>query len=312
MTVLGDFHIHTYHSHGTILRYDALHSPEDMARAAKFRGLDFIAITDHNTTKGINPAVEQGRRSGVVVMPGIEITKENKHILVWGDVVYNFGTDFKSDEYKRLVESRSMAEICEYVIDEGGVTGAPHAYAFYGLGNLIDEPYIMAVETYNSNASPIANLRARFAADRLGKIKFGGSDSHIVDTVGNVVNEVYADSDDIDGILDALKKGKVEIVKKRPTSVGQIKRFQLERYELNKDVAERYIKYDLENKLSQYLGPYHLAFASRILMPFALDVFKSSLKNKLRTNLLWSAITPFIYCEDLLCNMTGLIKDLFT
>lgn len=315
MIMLGDLHIHTYYSHGTILKYDALHSPEDMVRAAKFRGLDFIGIADHDTTSGIRPAIEQGKKSGVALVPGIEITKDNKHILVWGDVVYDFGNGRDSNEYKRLIKNKSIPEICEYVIDRGGVTGAPHAYALYGLGDLINEPHIMVVETYNSNASPLSNFRARLAADRLGKIKVGGSDSHIVDTVGNVINEVDADSDDVSGIIDALKGGKVKIVKKRPISVAQIKRFQLERYKLNKDLAEKYIKYDLESKLSQYLGPYHLDFASdfasRILMPFALDVFNSSLENKLRTNLLWSMIAPLVYCEDTLYNMIGLIKDLF-
>src|SRR3954452_1868626 len=39
----GDLHVHTQHSHGAEL------TPEQLAAAARDAGVDFIALTDHNT-----------------------------------------------------------------------------------------------------------------------------------------------------------------------------------------------------------------------------------------------------------------------
>ncbi len=62
-----DSHLHTYFS-------DGLLSPEEVVGAAKEAGRKAVVITDHNTVSGIPRAVAEGKRLGLPVVPGIEIT----------------------------------------------------------------------------------------------------------------------------------------------------------------------------------------------------------------------------------------------
>ncbi len=65
----ADIHIHTTYSDGT-------YTPEDAVKAAKENGLSAIAITDHDITDGIVPALKSGAKVGLEVIPGIELSCE--------------------------------------------------------------------------------------------------------------------------------------------------------------------------------------------------------------------------------------------
>ena len=49
-------------------------TPWNMVGMAKIKGLDVIAITDHNTALNAEDAMAAGREYGVAVIPGMEIT----------------------------------------------------------------------------------------------------------------------------------------------------------------------------------------------------------------------------------------------
>lgn len=51
--------------------------PEDIVKEAINRKLDVIAITDHNTGDWIDRVKEAAKNSGLVVIPGVEVTVEN-------------------------------------------------------------------------------------------------------------------------------------------------------------------------------------------------------------------------------------------
>jgi PHP family Zn ribbon phosphoesterase len=63
-----DLHIHTSFSS------DADVAPEDVAAAAKQRGVSLVAITDHHDVRGWRPARAAARGTGVAVIPGVELT----------------------------------------------------------------------------------------------------------------------------------------------------------------------------------------------------------------------------------------------
>lgn len=65
--MIGDLHIHSKLSDGSA-------SLEDIVFYAKRSGLDFIAITDHDTLAGVSRAEILGRRYGVGIIPGVEIS----------------------------------------------------------------------------------------------------------------------------------------------------------------------------------------------------------------------------------------------
>ena len=73
-----DLHIHTTASDGTL-------SPAAVVQYAKEKGLRTIAITDHDTVEGIAEGLGEGRRLGLEVIPGVELSvdfaKGTMHLL---------------------------------------------------------------------------------------------------------------------------------------------------------------------------------------------------------------------------------------
>ncbi len=59
------------HTHSTAS--DGLYAPSELVRLAHETGLDLIALTDHDTTNGLDEAQTAGATLGVTVIPGIEI-----------------------------------------------------------------------------------------------------------------------------------------------------------------------------------------------------------------------------------------------
>ncbi len=64
---LIDLHVHSTASDGS-------YAPEELVRLARERGLQAIALTDHDTIDGCAEAVAAGEQSGVEVIPGVEIS----------------------------------------------------------------------------------------------------------------------------------------------------------------------------------------------------------------------------------------------
>lgn len=62
-----DLHVHSNVSDGTL-------SPADVTRLALEKGLDAYALTDHDTTDGIDVALEAARGTSLEVVPGTELS----------------------------------------------------------------------------------------------------------------------------------------------------------------------------------------------------------------------------------------------
>ncbi len=65
-----DLHLHTTASDGVM-------SPSEIVRYAKTKGLQAIAITDHDTIEGLEEGLSEGKRIGFEVIPGIEVSAEH-------------------------------------------------------------------------------------------------------------------------------------------------------------------------------------------------------------------------------------------
>jgi len=77
-----DFHIHTALSPCG----DDDMTPNNIVNMSVLKGLDAIAVTDHNSAANVRACFECGKRAGIIVIPGMELeTSEDVHILALFD-----------------------------------------------------------------------------------------------------------------------------------------------------------------------------------------------------------------------------------
>ena len=76
-----DLHTHSRYSPDSKL------DPIEIVKAAKQRGFDGVAITDHNAVEGSRLAWEYGRANGFLVIRGAEISTDVGHVLAYGTTV---------------------------------------------------------------------------------------------------------------------------------------------------------------------------------------------------------------------------------
>lgn len=75
--MLCDLHTHTTAS-------DGQYAPTELVRLARERGLEVLAVTDHDTIAGVDEARDAGNAAGLRVIPGVELSAAeypNFHIL---------------------------------------------------------------------------------------------------------------------------------------------------------------------------------------------------------------------------------------
>ncbi|WP_248926461.1 PHP domain-containing protein [Paenibacillus hamazuiensis] len=97
----ADLHSHTTASDGTV-------PPRENVRMAREAGLAAIAITDHDTVAGVDEAMREGERLGVIVVPGVEIST-----FAAGQDIHVLGLFIDHTDPKllaRLAELRSVRE----------------------------------------------------------------------------------------------------------------------------------------------------------------------------------------------------------
>ncbi|MAG10813.1 hypothetical protein CMI44_00675 [Candidatus Pacearchaeota archaeon] len=70
----AELHTHSCYSDGQI-------SPVQLVRLAKKRRIKNLALTDHNSVKGIKEAIREGKRIGVNIIPAIEVSCDKGEVL---------------------------------------------------------------------------------------------------------------------------------------------------------------------------------------------------------------------------------------
>lgn len=100
-----DFHIHSALSPCG----DEDMTPNNIVNMALLKGLDIIAVTDHNSCSNLPAVMEAARENGLMVIPGMEVqTREEVHIIClfkrmegamkFAEIVYNSLPGIKNNE----------------------------------------------------------------------------------------------------------------------------------------------------------------------------------------------------------------------
>lgn len=157
----ADLHIHTTAS-------DGVFTPSQVVLRAKERGVNMLAISDHDAVSGLHEGVKAGEEYGVRVIPGLEISAggdKEIHILGYGVPCDNaalntFLRDMKQDRIdrsikmvKRLCDIGLPLSMNDIPVEKDAVIGRPRiARAMIAKGYIKDVNE--AFEHYIGNGCP--------------------------------------------------------------------------------------------------------------------------------------------------------------
>ncbi len=161
----GELHCHSWHSDGES-------SPADLVRMAHGRGLQFLALTEHNTTASW-PDLAAIEEPGLVLISGLEVTTFAGHFNVWGSRDW---VDF------RVEDAGQMAAALRSAQEMGGLTSCNHPKPFGPPWDYPDVANYDLVEVWNGPWGEANQAALDFWVTQLERGRrisaIGGSDYH--------------------------------------------------------------------------------------------------------------------------------------
>jgi hypothetical protein len=205
-----DFHCHSYFSK------DGICSPEDLLRIAKRKGLDGIAITDHNSTRSWNRAREEADRLGMILIKGeeIKIKKNNKTV---GELLAYFIKDEINPQGK------SIEDIISEIKNQDGICIIAHPFnrkkPFKDLERY--KALVDGIEIFNSRSQTRKENKQSEDFTTTNNLAFtAGSDSHTSFEIGNCYIESNANT--IEELRSNILNKKIKVVGKQSSFFLQI------------------------------------------------------------------------------------------
>ena len=191
MQIKADLHVHTNYSK------DSLITPKDLVYYAKKRGLNAVAVTDHNQIEG---SCKIAKEADFLVIPGMEVSSADGHIVALNlQELIPRGLSAR----KQLTEFIRRAEIAIAV----------HPYAWFkgSLTSHVETAKFDAVETINASAFPFKRCKrkAEEIAQKLNLPCVGGTDSHYGPTIGYGYTVIDSEPN-VDSIAKAIVNGKCQ------------------------------------------------------------------------------------------------------
>ena len=219
-------HSHTHYSRGKKIYYDGVEPPEVMVRRAKEIGLGALAITDHNTMLGVKKAKQEGKKQGLIVIPGEEINSLHGHVTALGI-------------QETIRPGLSIFETVDLIHEQGGIAVSVHPFDIKHDGLREYAKSCDAIEIFNgNNIDRISNIRARRFAKRNNMVKVAGSDAHTAAMVG--FGLINTKASDIDGIIKSIKNNSVRFEYNYP-AVTVLMDYAVRRLKLSYDYTWNYM-----------------------------------------------------------------------
>jgi hypothetical protein len=220
----GDLHMHTAHSDGSCPSQSGKSVPCPLfltIEAAVRRGLDFIAITDHNATSQYDDERElQPYFDKTLLIPGRELTTFHGHANEWGTtryIDYRIGTPQVPNVNAMFRAARALGAIVSINHPE-----APTGEICMGCGWNPFPPADMSLVTSIEVVNGAGHPATRFWEDQLRRgyrlTAIGGSDNHHAPwppdhpgSIGDPTTVIYAQNLSVAALLDGIRSGRVFI-----------------------------------------------------------------------------------------------------
>ncbi len=195
------------------------HSNREMIDHAAELGFQVMAITNHDFMSHRDELADYAAWKGIVLIPGVEATIENRHVLM-----YNF--DYWQDPPRTFEDLRRVREA-----NPQAFVIAPHPFfpsQFCLQGKLLEHLELFdAIEYshfYMKNMN--FNKRAVRLARRSRRPLVGTSDSHFLWQMGATYSYVHAKDKSLPAVMEALERGQVEVQTDPLTAADVLLRFR--------------------------------------------------------------------------------------
>lgn len=171
----ADLHVHTTYS------FDSTTTVRAVLKQAADEGLDVIAITDHDEVRGALEGRELASKFGIEVLPGVEISTSQGHVLAFF---------IEKNPPWRI----PFLDTLLWVADQGGIAVVAHPFAplpesaslevvLHTLQHPVARKALKGIEVHNASLRAL-NARAEKLSQYLPLARTGGSDAHVYGAIG--------------------------------------------------------------------------------------------------------------------------------
>jgi len=189
--ISADLHVHTTYSK------DSLITPKDLVYYAKKRGLNAVAVTDHDQLEG---AWEIAKETDFLIIPGVEISSSDGHVIAL-------------NVPELIPKGFSAAETVDLIHKAGGIAIACHPFVLF-KGCLREKVCgtFDAVEVINARAFPFNRSvrKAEESAKKFGLPRVAGTDAHYGPQIGYGYTVIEADEPTVEAVTKAIVQGHCE------------------------------------------------------------------------------------------------------
>lgn len=203
-----DLHLHSQFSGDSLIHIDKI------SKFAKKKGLNGLAITDHNSLKGYQ--ILKKNSPDLLIIPGMEIKTDIGEIIGL----------FISEEID--VKGNNYLDIIDDIKEKNGIVVVPHPFDkfrksrldFYSLSEEIIKKTIQGMEIMNSRIILKKHVKEAIKCQKkYNFFKTGGSDAHTLPEIGNAYTFIPVKDEQISITEDELKKN---LLAKNSESFGRL------------------------------------------------------------------------------------------
>ena len=193
----ADLHLHTAEDPLDSIRYTA----KELISKAADEAFDVISITNHHRMTFNQDLFSYAQGKGILLIPGIEMTIQRRHVLVLNPPPYKICSDFFSLAKLQRPETLIIA---------------PHPYfpGTYSLnGYLLKHPNIFDALEFCHFYSEMINFnqRAVEVCQLYGFPLVGNSDAHFFSQLGATYSLIDAEKN-LESVFAAIRQNKVKVI----------------------------------------------------------------------------------------------------